>query len=90
MSVYDIPLLTRLHIMKGMRSDKIMPTTHVHSGVPHSSVLGPILFIMYIKPLSAIIYSHSIVHHSFSDDLQLQMSAPQIEYLSYFTLCSHV
>ena len=40
------------------------------------SVLGPILFTMYIKPLSAIIDSHSIIHYSFADDLQLQMSAP--------------
>ena len=31
---------------------------------------------MYIKALSAIIDSHSIIHHSFADDLQLQMSAP--------------
>ena len=31
---------------------------------------------MYIKPLSAIIDSHSIIHHQFADDLQLQMSAP--------------
>ena len=29
---------------------------------------------MYIKPLSAIIDSHSIIHHSFADDLQLQIS----------------
>ena len=50
--------------------------TPVHSGVPQGSVLGPILFTMYIKPLSAIIDSHSITHHSFADDLQLQMSAP--------------
>ena len=31
---------------------------------------------MYIKPLSVIIDSHIIIHHSFADDLQLQMSAP--------------
>ena len=31
---------------------------------------------MYIKPLSAVIDSHSIIHHSFADDLQSQMSAP--------------
>ena len=31
---------------------------------------------MYIKPLSAIIDSHPIIHHSFADDLQLHMSAP--------------
>ena len=30
---------------------------------------------MYIEPLSAIIDSHTITHHSFADDLQLQMSA---------------
>ena len=31
---------------------------------------------MYTKPLSATIDSHSIIHHSFADDLQSQMSAP--------------
>ena len=31
---------------------------------------------MYVRPLSAIIDSHSIILHSFVDDLQLQMSGP--------------
>ena len=48
----------------------------VHSGFPQGSVRGPILFTMYTKPLSAITDSHSIIHHSFADDLQLQMSDP--------------
>ena len=42
----------------------------VHSVVPQGSVFGPMLFTMYIKPSFAIIGSHSITHHSFSDDLQ--------------------
>ena len=47
----------------------------VHSGVPQGSVLGPTPFTMYTKPLSAIIDSHSIIHHLFADDLQIPMSA---------------
>ena len=34
---------------------------------------------MYIESLSAISDSHSTIHHSFADDLQLQMSAPPDE-----------
>ena len=45
----------------------------MHSSVSEGLVRGPLS--MYIKYLSTIIDSHSITHHSFADDLQLQMSA---------------
>ena len=48
----------------------------VHSGVPQCSVICPLLLSMYIKILSTIIDSHSITHHSFAVDMQLQISAP--------------
>ena len=48
----------------------------VHSSIPQGSGLRPMLFTMHIRPLSAIIDSHSIIHHSFAEDLQLHMSAP--------------
>ena len=33
------------------------------------------LLTIYVKPLSATIDSHCIIHHSFADDIQLHMSA---------------
>ena len=39
-------------------------------------MLGPILFILYTKPLSDLIQCHSIESQSFADDTQLQVSVP--------------
>ena len=57
----------------------------VHSSVPLGSVLfyycavlgfSSMLLNMYTMPLYVIIDSHAIIHHSFADKIQIQMSAP--------------
>ena len=37
-------------------------------------MLGPILFVLYIHPVSEIVSYHSLSHHSVSDDNQLHKS----------------
>ena len=56
-------------------SNRYFAFSPLYSGVHHGSVLDPMLFTMYIKTMSTIIESHCVTHHSFADDLRLQMSA---------------
>ena len=45
--------------------------TSLNSGVPQSSVLGPIFFSLYTSPMCSIIVKHDLLFHQLLDDIAL-------------------
>ena len=54
--------------------DCLSSKANLKFGVPHGSVLGPLLFSLYTTPLSSMTFEHAIPHHLYADDSQLYVS----------------
>ena len=51
-------------------ASSISSTKELHYGVPQGSALGPIMFVLYVQPLSNRIKRHSLSVHLIDDDIQ--------------------